>query len=70
MSYPRSQYRGINSFPVKKNGKLLYVKWEARLQIKGKRKRIGIYDTEEEAALAYDRVALSMLGQNARLNFR
>lgn len=44
-------------------------KWRARICKNGKKKYIGIFDSEKEAALAYDREAIKLHGEFARLNF-
>ena len=43
-------------------------KWVARISVDGKSKHIGVYDTEEEAALAYNEAAKQLRGEFARLN--
>ena len=43
-------------------------KWAARLTMGGKEKRLGRFDTKEEAAAAYDRAALELFGEFARTN--
>jgi len=56
-----SQYRGVCWY--KRDGK-----WMAYINIDGKRKNLGYYDIEEDAARAYDRKAFE-LGQIDKLNF-
>ena len=53
----RSIYRGIT---------LHSGKWEARIRISGKTKHLGHYQTEEEAAHAYDRAAIAKDGRYIR----
>lgn len=44
-------------------------KWQAYITKDHVDYRLGSFDTEEEAALAYDRAALQLHGEYARLNF-
>jgi hypothetical protein len=55
-----SSYRGV--VPHKK-------KWRAQINVNGATRVIGGYDTEEEAARAYDAYAKVLYGSAAKLNF-
>ena len=44
-------------------------RWVASITANGKCIRIGLFDSEEDAARAYDEVASEMFGEYARLNF-
>lgn len=56
-----SQYKGVTLH--KPSGR-----WRAKIKVDGKYKSLGYYDTEEEAAKAYDRAALESFGEYARIN--
>lgn len=56
-----SKYKGV-AWKVENN------KWQARIRINLKQYHIGLYDTEEEAAAAYNQAAILHHGQYARLN--
>lgn len=43
-------------------------KWRAYIQINGKAKHIGLFETEKEAAIAYNKVAVELHGEFAKLN--
>ena len=45
------------------------MKWAARIRVNGKRKYLGYFHSEVEAARAYDAVALLHFGEFAKLNF-
>jgi hypothetical protein len=57
-----SQYVGV--FLRRDRGK-----WVAKIGFRNKQYNLGNYDVEEDAALAYDKKALKLYGETARLNF-
>jgi len=57
-----SKYKGVS---LHKRDK----KWDVQIICNGKRTRIGRFDNEIEAALAYDRKAEELFGEFAYLNF-
>ena len=56
---PNSGYRG-----VEKHGD----RWRSRIKINQKHIHLGVFDTKEEAALAYNKAAMAYFGEYARLN--
>ena len=59
----KSKYRGV-SFLKRINGK----QWQASTTVNGIGMYIGIYKTEKEAALAYNKIAKKFFGNFAQLN--
>lgn len=57
-----SKYKGVTKSPNRK-------RWISRIQFNKKRITIGTYNTEKEAAVAYDKKALELFGEFAYLNF-
>lgn len=55
-----SKYKGVD-----KQGK----KWRAQSRVSGRIRQIGYYDTEEEAANAYDNEVIKYGDENAFINF-
>jgi hypothetical protein len=58
-----SSYRGVSR--RKDSGR-----WVASIGFKGKKKHIGCFLSEKDAALAYDQAAKSLYGEFVRPNFR
>lgn len=58
----RSQYKGVRYEKRRE-------KWIAEITHKGKKHYLGAFDDEIEAAKAYDRKAVELFGEFARLNF-
>jgi len=56
-----SKFKGVRR---NRNGK----RWNARGMLYGKEHHLGVYDTEEEAARAYNRWAVTAFGEFANLN--
>ncbi len=56
-----SRFRGVC---ITKTGK-----WRAIIYTKRKQKYLGIFNSEEDAAKAYDRGAIEIFGESAELNF-
>jgi len=60
-----SIYVGVHRINEKKSGRI----WCAAITQNDKTFYIGCYDSEEEAAIAYDEKALELYGEDANLNF-
>lgn len=58
-----SKYKGVNYYKNKKSNQ-----WRARIKIFRKEIHIGYYDSEIEAALAYNIKAVELFGEFAVLN--
>lgn len=57
-----SNYKGVHWFKA-------YNRWQAYINFNGNRTNIGYFDSEEEAARAYDAEAFEKFGRFAKLNF-
>jgi AP2 domain len=57
-----SRFKGVF---LSNNGK----KWRAHIKFEGKQTHLGTFDSEEDAAKAYDRAAKDLFGEYARTNF-
>lgn len=55
-----SQYKGVDLFRG--------VKWRATIRVDGKKKHLGLFVDEKDAARAYNKAALELFGEFACLN--
>ena len=60
-----SKYKGVSL----KNDRCRIKKWRATVRVNGKDMFLGMYKTEAEAALAYDKAARQYYGEFAHTNF-
>jgi hypothetical protein len=58
-----SKYKGVSWLPK-------FKKWKVDICVDGKKKGLGLFKNEEEAARAYDRMAKIHFGEFAWLNFK
>jgi hypothetical protein len=56
-----SKFKGVTWFKANK-------RWGAQINNKGHLTHLGLFDTEEEAALAYNRKAIEWFGEYANIN--
>lgn len=59
---PRKKYKGASRV------KSCHNRWEVQIRVNGKKLYIGMYDSEEKAALAYNEAAKKYFGEFAWLN--
>lgn len=60
MAGSSSKFLGVSKFRNK---------WKAQISIENKTTHIGVFDNEEDAARAYDKEAVRVAGEFARVNF-
>lgn len=69
-----SKYLGVSlwkgSIKYKDGSVKHYTKWRAIIRVNGKNKSLGLYDSEECAARAYDKIAADVHKEFANLNFK
>lgn len=57
-----SKFKGVSWHPINKY-------WVCKVQFNGKRKHLGIFESEADAAKTYDEFASKNFGEFAKLNF-
>lgn len=65
----RSRYMGVRYQSERKNGKV-YEYICSQITVNGKWMHLGLFKTEEDAAMAYDNAARKYFGEYANLNFK
>jgi hypothetical protein len=59
---PTSMYKGVSYIKEKQ-------KWYAQICLDGEKVNLGYFDTEDEAAMMYDKCAAALYPKHAKLNF-
>jgi hypothetical protein len=62
-----SKYLGV-SIKRRKNKNSTYIRWRACISANGNKRHIGQFETQEEAALAYNKEAIKYHGEFANVN--
>eukprot|EP00937_MAST-01D_sp_MAST-1D-sp2_P005658 g5658.t1 len=62
-----SSFRGVTAVKNRSTGELSG--WQAQITVRGQNQYLGKFDTQQQAALAYDRAALMHYGAGCVLNF-
>ena len=65
-SMPKRRYRGVRRRPWEKFAAEIQAR---KLENKGRRVWLGMFETAEQAAMAYDRASFKARGSRAELNF-
>lgn len=65
----RKSRKGSSSKYVGVRWKKQCLKWNAEISVNNRKKHIGYFESEIQAARAYDREAISLYGDFAKLNF-
>lgn len=63
-NYHSSSYKGVSKHK-RQNGQIA---WRARISLNWKNISLGVFDTPEEAARAYDKKARELFGEFAKIN--
>eukprot|EP00936_MAST-01D_sp_MAST-1D-sp1_P000179 g179.t1 len=62
-----SSFRGVTAIKNRASGELSG--WQAQITVRGQNHYLGKFETQEQAALAYDRAAVMYYGEGCVLNF-